>query len=108
MLVIGSIMAKMKPSVKIPVHIIKEDYVLVRERDGLTIKGSKIGWVCWKEDETFKDLSDNIEVGRSLIVDPHRLSYTWLTTFVTNILDIKENYIKFTTSNSVYELTKLV
>ena len=100
-------MAKMKPRTKIPVHIIEEDYVLVRERDGLTIKGSKIGWVGWNEDSTFKDISDDIEIGRSLIVNPHRLSYTWLTTIVTEILDTKENYIKFTTSNSVYELTKL-
>lgn len=98
----------MEPSVKIPVHIIEEeDYVLVREGDGLTIKGSKIGWVAWNEERRFKDMSDNIEIGRSLIVNPHQFSYAWLTTIVTEILDSKENYIKFTTSNSTYELTKL-
>jgi hypothetical protein len=107
MLVIGSIMTKMKPRVKIPIHISEEPYLLVRERDGLTIKGHKIGWVGWNEDSTFKDISEDIEIGRSLLVDPHRLSYTWLTTVVTEILDTKQNYIKFRTSNSVYELTKL-
>jgi hypothetical protein len=107
MLVIGNNMAKMKPWVKIPIDIVQETYVLVREGDGLTIKGSKIGWVAWNEDSTFKDISDEIEIGRSLLVDPHRLSYTWLTTIITEILDTKENYIKFRTSNSVYKLTKL-
>lgn len=100
-------MAKMKPRVKIPIDIVPETYVLVRENDGLTIKGGKIGWVGWNEDSTFKDIFDDIEIGRSLIVDPHRLSYTWLTTIVTDILDTKQNHIKFRTSNSVYELIKL-
>ena len=107
MLVIGSIMAKMKPWVKIPIDIVPETYVLYREGDGLTIKGNKIGWVSWNEDGTFKDISEDIEVGRSLLVDPHRLSYTWLTTIITEILDTKQNYIKFKTSNSIYELRKL-
>jgi hypothetical protein len=107
MLVIGSNMAKMKPWVKIPIDIVEETYVLVREGDGLTIKGNKIGWVSWNENNTFKDIFDEIEIGRSLLVDPHRLSYTWLTTIITEILDTKQNYIKFKTSNSIYELTKL-
>jgi len=107
MLVIGNNMAKMKPWVKIPIDIVQETYVLVREGDGLTIKGNKIGWVSWNENSTFKDISEDIEIGRSLLVDPHRLSYTWLTTIITEILDTKENYIKFRTSNSVYKLTKL-
>lgn len=100
-------MPKMEPRVEIPVSIENESYVLVRELDGLTIKGTKIGWISWHEDRRFKDMSDNIEVGRSLIVDPHRFSYTWLTTVVKEILDTKEDYIKFRTSNSVYELKKL-
>jgi hypothetical protein len=107
MLVIGSNMAKMKPWVKIPIDIVPETYVLVREGDGLSIKGNKIGWVAWNEDSTFKDISEDIEIGRSLLVDPHRLSYTWLTTIITEILDTKENYIKFRTSNSIYKLIKL-
>jgi len=107
MLVIGSNMAKMKPWVRIPIDIVQETYVLVREGDGLTIKGNKIGWVSWNEDSTFKDISDEIEIGRSLLVDPHRLSYTWLTTVIIEILDTNQNYIKFRTSNSVYKLTKL-
>lgn len=79
-------------------------YKLVRERDGLSNVGHKAGWIEWSEDGKFKELHDEPAVGRSLILDPQRMSYTWLTTTVTEILEQKENYIKFATTNSIYEL----
>ncbi len=79
-------------------------YKLVRERDGLSNVGHKAGWIEWNEDGTFKELHDEPAVGRSLILDPQRMSYTWMTTTVTEILEQKENYIKFATTNSLYEL----
>jgi hypothetical protein len=79
-------------------------YKLVRERDGLSNVGHKAGWIEWNEDGTFKELHDEPAVGRSLILDPQRISYTWMTTTVTEILEQKENYIKFATTNSIYEL----
>jgi len=79
-------------------------YKLVRERDGLSNVGHKAGWIEWNEDGTFKKLHNEPAVGRSLILDPQRISYTWMTTTVTEILEQKENYIKFATTNSLYEL----
>jgi hypothetical protein len=79
-------------------------YKLVRERDGLSNVGHKAGWIEWNEDGTFKELHDEPAVGRSLILDPQRISYTWMTTTITEILEQKENYIKFATTNSIYEL----
>jgi hypothetical protein len=79
-------------------------YKLVRERDGLSNVGHKAGWIEWNEDGTFKKLHDEAAVGRSLILDPQRISYTWMTTTVTEILEQKEKYIKFATTNSIYEL----
>ena len=79
-------------------------YKLVRERDGLSNVGHKAGWIEWNEDGTFKKLHDEAAVGRSLILDPQRISYTWMTTTVIEILEQKENYIKFATTNSLYEL----
>lgn len=79
-------------------------YKLIRERDGLSNVGHKAGWIEWNEDGTFKELHDEPAVGRSLILDPQRMSYTWLTTTVTEILEQKENYIKFATTNNLYEL----
>jgi hypothetical protein len=88
--------------IKIPVDV--KTYKLVRERDGLTIYGTQISWVQWDKDGRFKDRQDTPEVGLSLIVDPHRMSFTWLTTPITVIVEEREGYIKFKTENSNYEL----
>jgi hypothetical protein len=97
-------MSKLK---QVKINLDVEDlfkYKLVRERDGLSNVGHKVGWIEWNEDGTFKKLHDEAAVGRSLILDPQRRSYTWMTTTVTEILEQKENYIKFATTNSTYEL----
>jgi len=83
------------------------NYKLVRERDGLTHYAREIGWIEFKEDDTFKEKHDEPAIGRSLILDPHRFSFTWLTTNVTEIVEQREDYIKFKTRNSNYELWKL-
>jgi hypothetical protein len=82
-------------------------YKLVRERDNLTLEGEKIRWIDWNENGTFNSAHDEPKVERSLIIDPHYMSYTWLTTIITEILEQKENYTKFKTTNSVYELFTL-
>lgn len=82
-------------------------YKLVRERDGLTHYGREMGWIEWGEDSRFKQKHDEPTVGRSCILDPHRISFTWLTTQVTEIVEQKDDYIKFNTENSVYELWQL-
>jgi hypothetical protein len=85
-------------------------YKLVRESDGLTKYGQKIGWIEWwirGDHGKFKKLHDEIAIGRSFILDPHRISFTWCTTPVTKIVETKEDYIKFNTKNSIYELWKL-
>lgn len=84
-----------------------KNWKLVRERDGLTHYGSKIGWIEWNEDSRFKEKHEGPAIGRSLMLDPHRMSYTWLTTIVTEIIEESLDYIKFKTSNSIYELYKL-
>lgn len=81
-------------------------YKLVRERDGLTKYGREIGWIEW-EDSRFKEKHDKPAVGLSCILDPHRMSFTWLTTTATEILEEREDYIKFKTTNNTYELWKL-
>lgn len=82
-------------------------YKLVRERDGLTKYGREMGWIEWDEDGKFKEKHDKPAVGLSCILDPHRMSFTWLTTSVTDILEERDDYVKFNTRNSVYELWKL-
>ena len=82
-------------------------YKLVRERDGLTKYGREMGWIEWGEDGRFKEKHDKPAVGRSCMLDPHRMSFTWLTTSVTEIVEEREDYVKFNTRNSVYELWKI-
>ena len=82
-------------------------YKLVRERDGLTHHARQIGWIGFNEDSTFKEKYDEPAIGRSLMLDPHRFSFTWLTTSVTEIVEQRDDYIKFKTRNSNYELWKL-
>jgi hypothetical protein len=79
-------------------------YKLIREHDGLTNAGNKILWIDWNKNGTFKKSHDEPKLNRSLIVDPYRGSYTWMTTVLTEIIEQREDYIKFRTSNSVYEL----
>jgi hypothetical protein len=79
-----------------------KNYKLVRESDGLTKHGQTAGWIEWKKkDKTFKKLHDKPAVGRSFILDPNRMSFTWCTSTVTEVLEERENYCKFKTQNSV-------
>ena len=79
-------------------------YKLVRERDGLTHHAREMGWIEWGDDSRFKEKHNEPAIGRSCILDPQRISFTWLTTSVTEIVEQREDYIKFNTRNSVYEL----
>ena len=80
-------------------------YTLKRLNDGLTNAGLKIGWVEWGDDGRGKEMHDEPAISRSLMLDPHVFNYTWLTTSITEIVEQREDYIKFATENSVYELT---
>lgn len=91
--------------IQIPVDI-KPMYILVRERDGLTHHGREICWIEWNEDGTFKAQHNEPAIGRSCMLDPHRMQFTWLTTEVTDIVEQREDYVKFNTLNSTYELWK--
>ena len=93
---------------KVPIEIEVESYKLLRERDQLIKIGTKLKYIEWNENGTFKSSHDKPKVGYSVILDPHRLSYTWLTTIITEILEESEDntYLKFKTENSVYELFK--
>jgi hypothetical protein len=109
-------MSKIKQR-KILVDIMKEDqadgmyeelnWELVRERDGLQKQSKKILWLEFNEDGRFKEKFDEIAVGRSLLMSPFNQFCTWQTTTVTEIVEQKEDYIRFKTQNSNYELFKL-
>ena len=79
-------------------------YKLVRERDGLTKQSKDIKWIEFGEDRRYKADFPEVAVGRSLIMSPFNQFFTWQTTPVTEIVESREGYIKFSTENSSYEL----
>ena len=94
---------------KIPLTIgdTEFNWKLVRERDGLTKQSNGIKWLEWNEDGSFKEQFEEVAIGRSLLMSPFNQCFTWQTTTVTEIVEQREDYIKFKTKNSNYELFKL-
>lgn len=85
----------------------KTSWKLVREQDGLEKQSEKVMWIEFNDDGRFKERYDDIGVNRSLIMSPFSDYFTWQTTTVIEILEQREGYSKFKTTNSVYELFKL-
>tara|TARA_R110000782_G_scaffold255967_1_gene344873 strand:- start:222 stop:590 length:369 start_codon:yes stop_codon:yes gene_type:complete len=112
-------MSKYKNQIKIPVTVgldelfdlitqDKPNWKLVRERDELTKHSVDVMWMEFKEDGTFKAKHKEPAIGRSLIMSPFNHYFTWQTTLVTEIIEQKEDYIKFKTENSNYELFEMI
>ena len=83
------------------------NWKLVRERDGLTKRSNGIKWIEWNEDDTFKADFQEPALSRSLLMSPFNQSFTWQTTTITEIVEQRDDYIKFKTGNSNYELFKI-
>jgi hypothetical protein len=79
-------------------------YKLVRERDGLTKTSADVKWLEFDEKGKYKADFRDITIGRSLLMSPFNQFFTWQTTLVTEIVEQREDYIKFKTENSNYEL----
>lgn len=86
---------------------IQMNWKLVRERDGLVKQSEKVMWIEFNDDGRFKERYNEIGLNRSLIMSPFNDFFTWQTTIVTEILEQTEEYVKFKTNNSIYELWKL-
>ena len=83
-------------------------YKLIREIDQLTKTSLDVRWLGWNEDGNYQDNFEDIKVGRSLLMSPFGPTFTWMTTSVTEIIEQKDDYIKFKTKNSTYELFTLL
>ena len=83
------------------------NWKLVRERDGLTKQSEKVMWIEFNDDGRFKERYNDIGMNRSLVMSPFNDFFTWQTTTVTEIVEQRDGYVKFKTTNSVYELFNL-
>lgn len=80
---------------------------LLRERDGLLKQSKEVKWLEWNVDGTFKASHPLPAHGLSLLMSPFNQFFTWQTTTITEIVEQRDNYVKFKTGNSSYELFKL-
>ena len=85
-------------------EVLKPNYKLVREGDGLTKQSQDIMWLEFDDNGKFKSKHKEVAVGRSLLMSPFSQLFTWQTTDITEIIEQREDYIKFKTTNSIYEL----
>ena len=74
-------------------------------KTGSIKKGKSFSWIQWNEDSTFNSEHKKPEVGRSLILDPNQMVYTWLTSRTKEIIKETETEIEFKTKNSHYKLS---
>ena len=85
----------------------KFNWKLVRERDGLIKQSKEVMWLEWNDAGRFKAKHTNPATGRSLVMSPFNDFFTWQTTSVTEIVEQRDDYVKFKTTNSVYELFRI-
>ena len=83
------------------------NWKLVREHDGLTNQSKEVIWIEFNEEGRFKAKHDKPAVDRSLIMSPFNQFFTWQTTPITEIIEERQDYLKFKTQNSNYELFKI-
>jgi hypothetical protein len=83
------------------------NWKMIREHDGLTNQSKEVMWLEFNEEGRFKSRHDKPAVGRSLLMSPFNQFFTWQTTPITEIVEEQDDYIKFKTKNSNYELWKL-
>ena len=78
-------------------------YKLTRLSDGLVKQSNEVRWITWEEDRA-KELTEDIAVGKSLLMSPLNVFFTWQTTIVTEIVENTLDRIEFKTKNSHYVL----
>lgn len=82
-------------------------YTLIKS-NGETHRAEQLKFVEWEGEELGsrgKKLHTSPGVGFSVILNPqYGPSYTWLTTPIVDIIVMEEEYLKFNTKNSSYEL----
>ena len=96
-----------QPKILLNLDTEEPKYRLVRERDKLVKESARVLWLEFNEDGTFKEKHDSPSIGRSLIMSPFNQFFTWQCTALTEIVEQRDDYIKFKTENSNYELFKL-
>ena len=97
----------MKKEIKkhIPIDLREDCWTLTKEEDEDFLKQcSEVRWIEWDESGKMRAEYKNVDLERSLFMDPLGLSYNWITSPVVEILKQEEKLIEFKTQNSHYIL----
>jgi hypothetical protein len=81
-------------------------YKLIRQEDGLVKKSTGVKWIEFHENGSFKDWFVKPKKGRSLLMSPFNMFYTWQTTSIIKIIEKTDTFVHFKTKNSEYKLYK--
>jgi hypothetical protein len=82
-------------------------YELKRLNDGLICRAPRIKWIEFDQSGRYSNSSPVISLGRSLLLSPFNMFFTWQTTPVTEIISTA-GVIHFKTKNSEYKLTQIL
>lgn len=80
-----------------------------RESDGKSESGARSEAIAWDENGVYKEVvGHRPTIGCSMLVGSvtartYSKQDYWLTTVVTEILEEREDYVRFRTENSIYE-----
>lgn len=82
------------------------DYILtIPNNPAFQVKSSKVDFITFDDEGKYQSHSTEPSIGSSLVLNGI-FNYSWQTTSITEILEQKDNYLKFKTKNSIYLLTK--
>ena len=95
-----------QPKLELILDTQEPKYTLVRKRDNLIKESVDVLWIEWDEEGKFKQKHKTPAIGRSLLMSPFNQFYTWQCTPITEIVEQREDFIKFKTKNSEYILNK--
>ena len=81
---------------------------LARSRDNLIKISNHILFLEFEDNGHFKSKHKDIKIGRVLLMSPFNQSFTWQTTYITEIIEEGVCFYHFKTTNSEYKLTKTI
>jgi len=79
-------------------------FELIRREDGLLNVGRDFRFIEWDEFDHIKEYHKDIQIGRSVVIDPKMSGYKWMTSPITEIIENKKDKLVFRTENSTYTL----
>ena len=81
-------------------------YKLTRLGDGLVKQSADVIWIEWNSEGRFDSKHDEPAIGRSLMMSPFNIFFTWQTTPIT-AFEVTEVGVEFVTENSNYVLEQI-